>query len=198
MDQSLTRIETWQPKLDMITDKLYLMIRDRRFFRNERMNHIRWFISYINTALRFDLRSLLNTAQYDGDKTLNDRQFDFNLNAFGNEQSDGKIFFCTDDSFNFVTTTSPTASPTASSTVSPTPLTPTTTPSSSSSSSVSTNSPSTPSSCNLGPDFSSDHGEITVYSPTPNGGNCDLPWDFYSNQGLSTMQFFAALPKNSG
>lgn len=144
----------------------------------------------------------MNTAQYDGDKILNDRQFDFNLNAFGNEQSNGKIFFCTDDSFNFVTTTSPTVSQAASSTVSPTPLTPTTRPSSSSSSSsVSTNSPSTsstPSSCNLGPDLSPDHGEITVYSPTPNGGNCDLPWDFYSNQGLSTMQFFAALPRNSG
>ena len=145
----------------------------------------------------------MNTAQYDGDKTLSDRQFDFNLNAFGNEQSDGKIFFCTDDSFNFVTTASPITSPTASQTVSPTPLTSTSAPSSSPASTVSTNStpstkPSSPTACNLGPDLSPDHGEITVYSPTPNGGNCDLPWDFYSNQGLSTMQFFAALPKNSG
>ena len=31
MNQPLTRIETWQPKLDVLTDKLYLMIRDRRF-----------------------------------------------------------------------------------------------------------------------------------------------------------------------
>ena len=30
MDQPLTRIETWQPKLDVINDKLYLMIWDLR------------------------------------------------------------------------------------------------------------------------------------------------------------------------
>ena len=140
-------------------------------------------------------KSPLKTAQYDGDETLNDRQFDFNLNGFGNAQSpyDGKIFFCTDDSFNFVTTASPTqATPTS---------TPTSSKSTSTSSSMSSNSSlSTKASnptCTLGPDLSPDHGEITVYSPTPDGGNCDLPWDFYSNLGLPTMQFFAAVPKNS-
>ena len=142
----------------------------------------------------------MKTSQYDGDKILNDRQFDFNLNGFGDENSAGKIFFCTDDSYNFVTTTvSPTTSTTLSSTASSTPVAPTTTPTSSSSSTVpSTTKSSSPSSCNLGPDLSPDHGEITVYASTPNGGNCDLPWDFYSNQGFSTIQLFAALPKNSG
>ena len=137
----------------------------------------------------------MKTAQYDGDKILSERQFDFNLNGFGSAQSpyDGKVFFCTDDSFNFVTTASPTQ------------VTPTTS-ASSASASNSTSSKTTSNSslstkasnptCTLGPDLSPDHGEITVYSPTPNGGNCDLPWDFYSNLGLPTMQFFAALPKN--
>ena len=39
MDQSLTRIETWQPKLDVLTDRLYLMIRDRRFFDTNLIIH---------------------------------------------------------------------------------------------------------------------------------------------------------------
>ena len=32
-------------------------------------------------------KSPLKTAQYDGDKILSDRQFDFNLNGFGSAQS---------------------------------------------------------------------------------------------------------------
>ena len=48
MDQSLDRLETWQPTLNSISSNLYLM-----------------------------------TAQYDGDKILNNRQFDFNLNGYG-------------------------------------------------------------------------------------------------------------------
>jgi len=49
--------------------------------------------------------------------------------------------------------------------------------------------------CSLGEDIGP-HGELTVYSPTPNGGNCDLPWDFYNDK--STITMFAAIPKNPG
>merc|ERR1712130_31717 len=36
-------------------------------------------------------------------------------------------------------------------------------------------------------------GELTVYSPSVNGGNCDLPWSFYSD--LPVNKYFAAIPK---
>ena len=45
--------------------------------------------------------------------------------------------------------------------------------------------------CSLGADLGP-HGELTVYSPTPNGGNCDLPWDFYADNGRTIMTMFAA------
>ena len=42
----------------------------------------------------------------------------------------------------------------------------------------------------------STEGELTVYSNSPAGGNCDLPWDFYLNNFGLTM--FAAIPRNPG
>ena len=51
--------------------------------------------------------------------------------------------------------------------------------------------------CTLGEDIGP-HGELTVYAATPNGGNCDLPWDFYNDNALPTMTMFGAIPKNPG
>jgi hypothetical protein len=39
---------------------------------------------------------------------------------------------------------------------------------------------------------------MTVYAPFVNGGNCDLPWEFYHDNNLPTVNLFAALPKIGG